>query len=386
NILVARNTSDVVSAITSANNAIADASNASILANAVAVGLQNTSALVVVQGSAINGLASNLSTTNLVVADVSSVAQSAMTLAGNSVQYDASLKGATINGDLSVTGKLLGSNNVVSIGTNAVQIVSGSSSNGGADRITTDGAAPAGADLHLGGTTISSAGVIGATPVNVQIDGNLIANNGVTVSAGTVVSMGSNKINNVASGVASTDAANVGQVNVAIGSKSGSVGTQNIATQVDSTGYATAAANSALTQSKTYTDSTVATINTNISSNITAINNVQNQVASIQSQTNQNTQDIYGLKQSLGSQQNQINNLNSGVAMAGALATARTAPITGGDGVYTSAGTAFYGGKSALSIGLVGVRGNSSINANVGYAPGANQNQTMISFGVSNKI
>lgn len=87
-----------------------------------------------------------------------------------------------------------GANGVVSIGSNAIQMISTPTQ----DRITTDGNTVDG-NLHLGGTAVDNTGaVIPNKTVNVVIDANL--------------SMAGNKITNVANGTAVGDAANFGQV------------------------------------------------------------------------------------------------------------------------------------------------------------------------------
>ncbi|WP_415836411.1 beta strand repeat-containing protein, partial [Polynucleobacter arcticus] len=135
---------------------------------------------------------------------------------------------ATVGGNLTVVGKIVNNDNVVSIGQNAIQMVSGAvgSATGVNDRITTDGLAPGGPDIHLGGTVISSGGVVGSTPVNVQVDGTLVANKGITVggAAGTsTVNFNNNRLQNVASATAGTDAVNLSQVNSLIATMGSSV-------------------------------------------------------------------------------------------------------------------------------------------------------------------
>lgn len=74
--------------------------------------------------------------------------------------------------------------------------------------------------------------------------------------------------------------------------------------------------------------------------------------------------------------------------MAGALASTRMTPITGG-GWYVCIGrhrTLWrYGGMGAISVALVGVTRNTSLGASIAYAPGLVQNSTMLSFGASQK-
>jgi len=140
---------------------------------------------------------------------------------------------ASVGGNFTVGSKIVNNDNVVSIGQNAIQIVSGADGvdTGRNDRITTDGLAPGGPDLHLGGFVISSGGLVSSTPVHVQVDGILVANNGIAIggTAGTsTVNFNSNRIQNIASAVIGTDAVNLNQVNSLITSSA-----NNLQSQID---------------------------------------------------------------------------------------------------------------------------------------------------------
>lgn len=140
---------------------------------------------------------------------------------------------ASVGGSFTVGGKIVNNDNVVSIGQNAIQIVSGAigASTGVNDRITTDGQAPGGPDLHLGGTVISSGGAVGSTPVNVQVDGTLVANNGVAIGGtpgASTINFNSNRLQNVAPAIAGTDAVNLNQVNSLVASS-----TSNLQSQIN---------------------------------------------------------------------------------------------------------------------------------------------------------
>jgi len=253
--------------------------------------------------------------------NANTVAVAATTLvANNSVQYSADHSTAMIAGNLHVSGNIVGNNNVVSVGANAVQIVSGSSANSGFDRITTDGQAPGGADLHLGGATVTGAGVQSGTAVNVQVDGNLVANKGITVAAGQVIDAGNNKITNVATGVALTDAANVGQV-------------------------ASAQANAAIASSN-YTNAAIAPVRKQLTG-------VQNQVNNLSSQV-------------------QSNNQTALKGISGATAIAMMPPVAPGKTISVGVGLGNFGGVSSLAIGVTAV-----VYENITFRAAATNNMTV---------
>lgn len=155
----------------------------------------------------------NIATNTSAITTTTTTANNALGIANNSVQYDNSAHtSATVNGTLNVTGNIVSASNVVSVGLNAVQIISGSIANGGVDRITTDGSAPNAPNLHLGGTAVDNNGsIVTGKSVNVVIDG------GLTVSANQAVSMSGNKITQVGAGTTTTDAVNYGQLAITNG-------------------------------------------------------------------------------------------------------------------------------------------------------------------------
>ncbi len=186
------------------------------------------------------------------------ISTSTLTTSGSAtIRNLAVTSNATVNGNLTVGGAVVGNNNLVSIGTNAIQIISGAidAPSGIYDRITTDGLAPGGADIHLGGTIISNTGVVGITPVNVQVDGILFTNNGIqntgaftstgnavigsgtssTVTIGnqsnggigtSTVSFNNNRLQNITAANIGTDAVNLTQVNSLIASSMRSFASQ----------------------------------------------------------------------------------------------------------------------------------------------------------------
>ena len=186
------------------------------------------------------------------------ISTSTLTTSGSAtIRNLAVTSNATVDGNLTVGGAVVGNNNLVSIGTNAIQIISGAiaAPSGIFDRITTDGLAPGGADIHLGGTIISNTGVVGITPVNVQVDGILFTNNGIqntgaftstgntvigsgtssTVTIGnqsnggigtSTVSFNNNRLQNIAAANIGTDAVNLTQVNSLIASSMRSFASQ----------------------------------------------------------------------------------------------------------------------------------------------------------------
>jgi autotransporter adhesin len=186
------------------------------------------------------------------------ISTSSLTTSGNATLRNLAVtSNATVDGNLTVGGAVVGNNNLVSIGTNAIQIISGAiaAPSGIFDRITTDGLAPGGADIHLGGTIISNTGVVGTTPVNVQVDGILFTNNGIqntgtfsstgnanigtatgsTINVGnqtnvgvgtSTVSFNNNRLQNIAAANTGTDAVNLTQVNSLIASSMRSFASQ----------------------------------------------------------------------------------------------------------------------------------------------------------------
>jgi autotransporter adhesin len=279
---------------------------------AIAIGA-NSSAMGVNSVAIGNGVTASANNA-IVIGDTNS----ATTLGGTLAVTGAT----TVGGNLTVAGNILSNTNVVSIGQNAIQIISGatSSSTGLNDRITTDGNAPGGPDLHLGGTTVSGAGVVGTTPVNVQVDGVLNANKGIintgnltstgnavigsavgsSVTVGnqnssgvgtSTVSFNNNRVQNVAAATAATDAVNLGQVNQLIANSGGS---------------------SPALQNQ--------------------VNGIQNQVNSLQSQVNQN-------------------NLIAQRGIASASAIAGIPAIETGKNFSVGVGVGNYVSASAISVG-----------------------------------
>lgn len=285
-----------ISSYASGNSAIAIGANSSATGtNSVAIG---------------NGVSTSANNA-IVIGNASSA-----TILGGSL---AVIGSATVGGTLNVTGSIIDDNNVVAIGKNAINLISGATgaSTGIYDRITTDGNAPGGADLHLGGRTVSIAGIVGATPVDVHVDGILNANNGInntgnlnssgnavigSASASIVnignqngsnvgtstVSFNNNRLQNVAAATNGTDAVNLNQVNSLISSSSGAVQNQ--------------------------------------------VNGIQNQVNNLQSQVNQN-------------------NLAAQRGIAGASAIAGIPAIEAGKNFSVGVGVGNYVSASALSLG-----------------------------------
>jgi hypothetical protein len=246
-------------------------------------------------------------------------------VANNSVQYDADRSTAMVNGNLNVSGAIVGNSNVVSIGQNAIQMVSGSLTNGGVDRITTDAHSPGGVDLHLGGPTITNAGVQSPLPViNVQVDGNLIANKGITVAAGQVINAGGNKINHVADGVASTDAATVGQVSASSAS----------------------AQTNAVIAANANTASVIAPIQKQLTG-------VQNQVNNLSSQV-------------------QANNQTALKGISGATAIAMMPPVAPGKLFAVGVGLGNFQGVSSIAIGVT-----ANVYENITFRAAATNNSTV---------
>ncbi|SAK43304.1 hemagglutinin [Caballeronia glebae] len=118
----------------------------------------------------------------------------------------------------------------------------GASSQNIAPGATANFAAGTNATVTRSGNTVT-VGVV----ANPTFAGMVTANGGLTVSAGQTVNMGGNKVNNVAAGVAATDAVNMSQLN---------------------------ATNAAVTQNTT----DIATNTTNIAGNTTSINDINNQI------------------------------------------------------------------------------------------------------------
>jgi hypothetical protein len=242
-------------------------------------------------------------------------ASSATTL-GGSLAVNGS---ATVGGSLYVTGNIIDDNNVVAIGKNAINIISGQigAPTGIYDRITTDGNAPGGADLHLGGTTVSSAGVVGSTPVNVNVDGVLNANKGIN-NTGNLNSAG-----NAVIGSASASIVNIGNQN------GSNVGTSTVSFNNNRLQNVAAATNG--------TDAVnLSQVNSLISSSAGAVQNqvngIQNQVNNLQSQVNQN-------------------NLAAQRGIAGASAIAGIPAIEAGKNFSVGVGVGNYVSASALSLG-----------------------------------
>ena len=152
--------------------------------------------------------------------------------------------------------QITGANNVVSVGNQAIQIVSATSSTVGFDRITTDGNTIDG-NLHLGGVAVDNAGaIIAGKTVNVIVDGALIANGGFSVTSGQSINLGGNVVTGVGNGVLATDAANLGQVQA----------------------YAT----STLATSAIYTDTQVGVVQTNLNATNARTANILTSVAGTQ--------------------------------------------------------------------------------------------------------
>ncbi|MFM0321653.1 beta strand repeat-containing protein [Caballeronia glebae] len=118
----------------------------------------------------------------------------------------------------------------------------GASSQNIAPGATANFAAGTNATVTRSGNTVT-VGVV----ANPTFAGMVTANGGLTVSAGQTVNMGGNKVNNVAAGVAATDAVNMSQLN---------------------------ATNAAVTQNTT----DIATNTTDIAGNTTSINDINNQI------------------------------------------------------------------------------------------------------------
>jgi hypothetical protein len=312
---VGTNATTAANAITATNASLANFSSTS--ATGMAVIAQNVAANTasIAAGSGGTGGTGTGGGADQVQLDATTV------IANNSVQYNADRSVAVITGDLNVKGKILGSNSVVSIGANSVQVVSGDATNGGFDRITTDGRATGGADLHLGGTTITSAGIQSATPaVNVVIDGNLMANKGIIVAAGQVIDAGNNKISNVATGVAATDAANVGQV--------------------------TSAQANAVLAAQANTANAIAPVQKQLNGVQNQVNNLSNQVES--------------------------NNRTALKGISGATAIAMMPPVAPGKAFSVGVGMGNFQGVSSLAVGVTAV-----VYENITFRAAATNNMTV---------
>jgi autotransporter adhesin len=209
--LVTTNTNVATNATNIATNTAAIATNAQAIVDTNIAVTTNTA---------------NIASTNGILATTTATTITALGIANNSVQYDnAGHSSATVTGNLNIQGNIIGQSSVVAIGENAIIMVSGTDSNGGVDRITTDGNAPGSSDIHIGGNALDNVGnVIAGKTVNVVIEG------GLTVSANKAVSMGDNKITKVGAGTTTTDAVNYGQLVTTNGLVA--TNTANIATNI----------------------------------------------------------------------------------------------------------------------------------------------------------
>ena len=139
----------------------------------------------------------------------------------------------------------------------------------------------------------------------------------------------------------------------------------------DATAKANQAKADAIDTSKQYTDVQVGGVRNDLTTAVarqaTVNQYFESRLDSQQSQINRNTADISNLQRKTDDMKREY---SRGIAATAAMASSNNGTFQG-DGVYSRAGVGMYQGYTAVSAGLVGVKGADSLGVNIAVTPGS---------------